>query len=183
LRSGRRSSRGSETPPGAGGPRGRTPRSGEVQVRAARAEDVGSIAALWVALLAYHRDLGEEDIHPSRASAEGRRFIKEHVGTGDRICLVAESGDGAIGFLVGTLRKRSAAFGGWRYGHIYDVYVHGPYRRTGVGRALVEEAVRWFRARGVRRVQLQVRAHNAAGIGFWKGLGFGDLAVTMERRL
>src|SRR3989442_1238775 len=102
-RSGRRSCRGSETPPGGGGPRGRTPRSGEVQVRAARAEDVGSVAALWVALLAYHRDLGEEDIHPSRASAEGRRFIKEHVGTGDRICLVAESGDGAIGFLVGTL--------------------------------------------------------------------------------
>ncbi len=138
------------------------------------------VAALWGDLLAYHRDLGERDIHPSKAPAEGRQFIREHVGAKDRLCLVAESDGLPIGFLVATLRKRSPAFGGWKYGHIYDVYVHGPYRRAGVGTALVEEAFRWFRRQRVRRVQLQVRARNTAGIEFWNDLGFGDLAVTME---
>ena len=142
--------------------------------------DVPNVALLWRDLLAYHQDLGEKDVRPSVAAAEGRDFIREHVGARDRICLVAESGDETVGFLVGTLRKRSPAFGGWRYGHIYDVYVQGPQRRRGVGTALVEEALRWFRRRGVRRVQLQVRAQNTAGIAFWRGLGFDDLAMTLE---
>ena len=138
------------------------------------------VAALWRDLLAYHREIGEKDVRLATALSEGREFIKEHIGPKDRLCLVAESDGLPIGFLVATLRKRSPAFGGWKYGHIYDVYVHGPYRRAGVGTALVEEAFRWFRRRRIRRVQLQVRARNTAGIEFWNDLGFGDLAVTME---
>ena len=141
------------------------------------------VAGLWRDLLAYHRDLGEQDVRPSKASSEGREFIKEHIGPKDRLCLVAESDREVVGFLVATLRKRSPAFGGRRYGHIYDVYVRGSHRREGVGTTLVEEALRWFRKHEVRRVQLQVRARNSAGIGFWRRLGFDDLALTLERRL
>jgi len=89
----------------------------------------------------------------------------------------------AVGFLVATLRRRSPTFGGWRYGHVYDAYVKGPFRRRGVGTKLVEEAFRWFRRHGVRRVQLQVRARNVAGLRFWKDLKFDDLAKTLERRV
>jgi ribosomal protein S18 acetylase RimI-like enzyme len=144
---------------------------------------VNRVAALWGDLLAYHREIGERDIRPTKAATEARQFIKEHVGTKDRLCLVAESNGGAVGFLVATLRKRSPAFGGWAYGHIYDVYVDGPHRRAGLGTALVEEALRWFRGSGVRRVQLQVRARNTGGTRFWKELGFDVLAMTLERRL
>ncbi len=152
-------------------------------IRAARPEDLADLSHLWRDLLAYHRDIGERDVRPSKALKEGREFIKEHIGVKGRLCLVAESRDAPVGFLVGTLRKRSPAFGGWRYGHIYDVYVDGRHRRLGTGRALVEEAFRWFRRHGVRRVQLQVRARNSAGVGFWRDLGFADLAITLERLL
>jgi len=141
------------------------------------------IAGLWRDLLAYHRDLGERDVRPSKAASEGEEFVREHIGPRGRLALVAESDGGPVGFLVATLRKRSPAFGGWRYGHIYDVYVDAAHRRLGIGAALVEEAFRWFRRHRIRLVQLQVRTRNPAGIEFWRGLGFEDLALTLERRL
>jgi len=144
---------------------------------------VDEVAALWRDLLAYHREIGEKDVRLATALSEGREFIKEHIGPKDRLCIVAESGGTAVGFLVATLRRRSPTFGGWRYGHVYDAYVKGPFRRRGVGTKLVEEAFRWFRRHGVRRVQLQVRARNVAGLRFWKDLKFDDLAKTLERRV
>ena len=142
-----------------------------------------AVAGLWTELLVYHRDLGEQDIRPSKAAREGREFIAEHIGPKDRLCLVAASDGEVVGFLVATLRKRSPAFGGWAYGHIYDAYVQAQRRGEGIGALLGGEALRWFRMRGVRRVQLQVRTRNTAGIEFWKRLGFDDLAMTLERRL
>jgi GNAT superfamily N-acetyltransferase len=60
------------------------------------------------------------------------------------------------------------------------VYVRPEARRRGVLRALVREAERWSRARGLE----QMRLHNVAGSieaeGAWEALGF---AVVEQVRL
>lgn len=153
----------------------------EVRVRPAHHADLRAILDLWRELIAFHKTIGETDMRlGSAVTADGREFFEEHIGKRDRLCLIAEDGGTAIGFLVGTLRRRSPAFGGWRYGHIYDLYVQDSRRGRGVGTALVLEAFRWFRRHRARRVQLQVRARNTLGIDFWKGLGFSTLALTMQ---
>ena len=160
------------------------PRSQDVRVRPARRADVPVLLDLWAKLLAFHRDIGETDMRLGPAViADGREFFDEHIGKRNRLCLVAEESGTPIGFLVGTLRQRSPAFGGWRYGHVYDLYVQDPSRGRGAGAALVLEAFRWFRKHRARRVQLQVRARNTLGIDFWKRLGFSTLALTMERTI
>jgi ribosomal protein S18 acetylase RimI-like enzyme len=45
-------------------------------------------------------------------------------------------------------------------------------RRTGVGRALVEAGVDHARARGCRRIELDVNERNTDAIGFYRGVGF-----------
>jgi ribosomal protein S18 acetylase RimI-like enzyme len=65
--------------------------------------------------------------------------------------------------------------------HVYlrQFYVSGECRRRGVGR----EAIAWLRehAWGLdRRVRLDVLVGNAAGLAFWRAVGFQEYCLTLE---
>ena len=57
-------------------------------------------------------------------------------------------------------------------GEITDLAVHRPFRRRGVGRALVQASADWARQRGLRALWVEPRADNAEAIGFYMSLGF-----------
>ena len=58
-----------------------------------------------------------------------------------------------------------------RRGFIHHLVVEATHRRQGVGRALVEHAVRGLREAGIHKCHLLVFNENAAGRAFWKKLG------------
>jgi ribosomal protein S18 acetylase RimI-like enzyme len=66
---------------------------------------------------------------------------------------------------------------------ITDLGVREDLRRRGIGGLLVSEAIRWVRASGVRRVEVQVAHGNESGQGFWRSQGFGDLMDVLHKRL
>jgi GNAT superfamily N-acetyltransferase len=64
--------------------------------------------------------------------------------------------------------------------YLRQFFVCREVRRQGIGRA----AMQWLLANvwnGAARVRLDVLVGNAAGIAFWRALGFGIYALTMER--
>lgn len=86
----------------------------------------------------------------------------------DSVMLVARSaqleGRGVIGF-----------FAGWTVAdemHINNIASHPEYRRIGVGRRLIEQAISEGGMRGVSFVLLEVRASNEAAQTLYKKLGF-----------
>ncbi len=76
-----------------------------------------------------------------------------------------------------------------------SIAVDPAYRHKKVGRALANFSFKQLRACGVKVVELEVRATNKEGIGFWKKLGFlplrrvprfyedGEDALTMRKIL
>lgn len=91
-------------------------------------------------------------------------------------------------FLVGELDGRLAAtvmigYEGHR-GWINYLAVDPACRRRGLGRVLMAEAERILRAAGCPKLNLQVRAGNAAALEFYRRLGFVvDAAVSLGKRL
>jgi ribosomal protein S18 acetylase RimI-like enzyme len=72
-----------------------------------------------------------------------------------------------------------AAFILWIRGEIVTLDVAPEHRRRGLGRRLMEEALRAIRKRGHRRAALDVDRDNAAAIALYRALGF---AVEREFR-
>lgn len=86
--------------------------------------------------------------------------------------------DGEI--LIGTAMVGHDGHRGW----VYYVAVDPARQRTGLGRELMAAAEAWLDERGVPKVQLMVRAGNAAVVGFYEALGYTDQGViTLGRFL
>lgn len=127
-------------------------------IRPATAEEAEDILALWQAA----------DAHPTVTDmpCAVRRLIHEHPGA----LLVAE----LDGRLVGTI---IAGYDGWR-GTLYRLAVIPELRRRGIARALVAEALRSFRERGVERVSAFTIEADQAAVAFWNSLA--DVGVTPD---
>ena len=94
----------------------------------------------------------------------------------DSLLFVATNADQVIGSAM-------AGYDGHR-GWLYAVAVLPGFRRRGVGKALVRHAVDALRAMGCPKVNLQVRASNAAVVEFYESLGFGvEDRVSMGMRI
>ena len=92
------------------------------------------------------------------------------------------------GFLVGEQDGRIVAsvmvgYEGHR-GWVNYLAVEPMLQRSGVGRALMDEAEKLLRAAGCPKINLQVRRGNAAALAFYERLGFAaDDVVSLGKRL
>ena len=84
------------------------------------------------------------------------------------VCLLAELGGVAVGMAIGELEEKSHK----RVGHVWTIEVLPPYRRRGIGRRLLEELERQWRARGATEFHLEVRVGNEPAIRLYEKMGY-----------
>ena len=63
-----------------------------------------------------------------------------------------------------------------------DVIVNAAYRRTGLGRQLVEHILAWAAANGLPRVTLLADRDNAPALAFYERMGFEYSAMRVLRK-
>lgn len=83
--------------------------------------------------------------------------------------IVAEREGRIVAFVLGCRRGRTG-------GHVITLDVAASARRHGLGRRLLAELERRFRAAGVRRVRLETAVTNAPAIAFYERLGYRKTA-------
>jgi ribosomal protein S18 acetylase RimI-like enzyme len=84
--------------------------------------------------------------------------------------IVVEREGRVVAFVLGWRRSRAE-------GHVITLDVTAAARRLGLGRRLMVELERRFRAAGVRRVRLETAATNTIAIGFYERLGYRKVAA------
>jgi ribosomal protein S18 acetylase RimI-like enzyme len=72
---------------------------------------------------------------------------------------------------------------GSRHAHLFLLYVVPEHRRRGVGRALMEYAQTWAKARGDRQIGLQVFSSNTPALNLYSQLGFQTQSLWMIKSL
>jgi len=131
------------------------PRDAPALVDLARA--VGSEREGWLITTSNWRSPGDE-----------RRYLKSIRRYPHAAVFVAEGPDGIVGRLSVGRDPHPASY------HVADLglMVAKDHRRHGIGRALLEAAVDWARARDVRKLELHVFPHNQGAIELYERFGF-----------
>jgi RimJ/RimL family protein N-acetyltransferase len=103
-----------------------------------------------------------------RGVADERRYLRALRRYEHAAVFVAEA-DGRVVARLSIARDQHPA----SY-HVADLgmMVAPGYRRQGIGRALLEKAVEWARAAGVRKLELHVFPHNEPAIKLYESFGF-----------
>jgi ribosomal protein S18 acetylase RimI-like enzyme len=78
----------------------------------------------------------------------------------------------AVGFAHGMVKFLPDYLGGFTVGSITHVYVDDDSRRSGIGKALVNQLEDWFLTKKVHSIELQVITGNPLAKEFWKKLGY-----------
>ncbi len=103
--------------------------------------------------------------------------VKRHIRDKDTMVLVA-SRDGVIaGFAIMRFGDDQA--------HLFLLAVQPEYRRTGIGRLMMQWLEKTCRSAGIQQVRLEVRASNRDAMQFYGDLGYrflGKVAGYYDRR-
>lgn len=67
-------------------------------------------------------------------------------------------------------------------GWVYYLAAHPDHREARIGRDLMNAAKSWLRENGIPKLQVMVRADNAAVVEFYERLGYVDQQVTVLGR-
>jgi RimJ/RimL family protein N-acetyltransferase len=104
-----------------------------------------------------------------RSAGDERRYLKALRRYPHAAVFVAERGDGTLVGRLSIGRDPHPAST-----HVADVglMVAADARRQGVGTAMLQAAMEWARAAGVRKIELHVFPWNEAAIKLYEGLGF-----------
>jgi GNAT superfamily N-acetyltransferase len=117
----------------------------------------------------------DADCDPSRYGPLLERLLGEDWIGG----LVASGASSLLGFCIYS-RTYSALTASPAY-LVEDLYVDPPFRRGGVGLALIEELIGQARTAGARRIFVQTDLDDPSMTGFYSRIGFVDADASLLR--
>jgi ribosomal protein S18 acetylase RimI-like enzyme len=152
-------------------------------IRSATRDDYDGVGAVFAEVEQLHRMALPYIFRAPAGPALNREYFESMVADQDAAWLLAEHDGEIIGFVkVQVLQAPDRPILlPRRYAQVDNLAVRADYRRSGVGRALMERAERWAAERGLREVELNVWEFNQGAIAFYEQLGYVAERRTMRR--
>lgn len=154
-------------------------------IRRATTRDLDAVGRLGAALLRAHYAFDADRFMEAGADAEAGYawFLGTQLDRADSLVLVAEVDGSVAGYLYAGIEPRSWKELREEAGFVHDILVDEGSRGAGLARALIGEAITWFRERGVPRVVLWTAAKNTLAQKLFERLGFRSTMIEMTREL
>jgi len=148
-------------------------------IRNLQKKDAEAFLGLIKGMIDYHHGIDNyyKDFSQHKTLEED---IKFWLNDKDTRSLVAEDDGKLIGYLRAGVEKAPDYVAAKKIGIIYDAFVLEKYRKQGIAKQLLTEALRWFEIKKVKNIELSVDVRNDAGIKFWKNTGFKEYKFRMR---
>ncbi len=145
---------------------------------------IPAICRLWWEFMIY-----SADVDPILAPIDGTVpiFEKEHLRPAmqneNNLVLVALDGKKVVGYSFSLIQDPGKLAKRKKYGCIHDLFVTADYRRRGIGEKMYDEILKWFHAKDIDRVELNVIPGNRAACSFWRKQEYEDFQYTLYRKI
>lgn len=156
-----------------------------VHVRRATPADLPALGRLGAHLMRVHYAFDRRRFIAPTGNPEAgyAQFLGTQIDAADATVLVAERGGAIVGYVYAGIEPFS-----WKElreaaGFVHDIVVDAAERRTGVAGALMDAAIAWVEAQGVRSVMLWTAAPNDGAQRLFERLGFRRTMIEMTRDL
>ena len=155
------------------------------QIRPARPGDHDALVEQYLGLNLHEDPLTHDRVTDRAGAEESLAAAEAWVAKSNGVVLVGEVDGRVVGHLFLTfeqsppfVRNEMRA-----YAYIAELFVRAEARRMGVARALLEEAERIARARGVSRIMVSAIAGNESAETTYDRAGFAPYATELIKRL
>ena len=144
----------------------------DIAFRAWRKEDIPAIAEMCIQLYHYI-----DRIDPVwRTSPWAKDHLRTHLydlyNKSQAMTYVACKDRELIGFITGTIVRRSPVILPSRDGLVDNAYIKTSWRNKGIGTRLVQMLLDWFRSQGINEVRVYYQISNSRAAAFWERVGF-----------
>lgn len=153
-----------------------------LEIRETQEEELLKVARLWKDFMAYNANFNSSFKTSKKAIEIFSKEMLEKFEQSDCRFAVADFDGEIVGFCYSYISQKPRYFKLKKFGFIGDLYVTPEYRRTGIGKALVKDALKFFSKKKIKQIELLVAIKNESTIKFWGSLGFNHLLTWMYKR-
>jgi ribosomal protein S18 acetylase RimI-like enzyme len=155
------------------------------QIREALPEDYLALCALFDEVDALHVAHLPAIFQQPSGPAREQAYIHHLIADPSTGLFVAQVGDRLAGLVTAVVREppEIPLFVRRRYAVVDTLVVGRPFRRAGIGRALMARAQAWAAAQGASSIELGVWAFNQEAIAFYRALGYETTMRRMSKPL
>jgi ribosomal protein S18 acetylase RimI-like enzyme len=139
---------------------------------------------MWLEFMRY-----SEDIDPIFALRDGavtgfeKEYLRPAMQNKNGLVLVALDGKKTVAYSCSQVQEPPSVVTRKKWGLIEHLFVTASYRRRGIGEKMYAEILKWFHAKDIDRVELEVMARNQVAYSFWKKHGFTDYKHMLYRQI
>ncbi len=153
-----------------------------VVFREATLEDVEALAPLVVRLKRLNEEFDPLLKTREEAIEIAKKYLREALEGGKSVILVAEEAGKVIGILKSDLIER-CFYEPRLEGRIIEFYIMPEFRRRGIGRQFIEEAIQRLKARGAQLITAEFPSLNEIAVSFYEKLGFRPIINIYAKEL
>ena len=151
------------------------------KIRQATIEDLEAVKELNTKAFAANPKWDPDAVRNWASTREGNKYYKEALEDKDGYFVVCEEGGKLIGYANGT--RMEITYRKSKYFEIVNLGVVPEKRRSGVGKALLEEIAKWAKAQGYEKLYLDSYIKNKQALEFYKKNGFQEISISLEKNL
>lgn len=152
----------------------------KIDIRQAVSEDIGILASLNSEVQTIHVSLFPKFFKDTEGAALVDWLCKQLSDPAAVVCVATVDGD-VVGYLIlrHVTRNANVFFHARRFAYIDQICVAQGFRRHGVGRALIAQAVEQAKSLGMDRMELDVWSDNRKAKATFEALGFATYSEKM----
>ena len=135
-------------------------------------EEVESIKPLWELLNKTHHDNSThwqsyfKEFTFAKRIAPIKRLNRASV-------FIAKSSDDLVGYCIVSSKDR--------VGEIDSIYIKSTYRKSGIGKQLIQSAEKWFQQNGISEIKVAIVEGNDSVFPFYEQLGYKKFMTIFKR--